>query len=155
MTPRSMWDFADWNIKYDPGTFMRRAGLHDDDSACSSTNLKFSRWFVNEDGDTPRDHQQPLFSKAERRSSASRNSFAEEKQLGVVRSVDAMEKNNGTKCMATLKALLTDKNTYRVCAAMFVVLYWSFRLFQYLREKGFDWKLNVLNSTERAIYGSV
>merc|ERR1712087_383665 len=63
ITPRKMWDFANWNVRYDAGTFQRRGGMYDEDSSCSPTGLQFSRWFVQdeeagEDNEEKRGHAQ-------------------------------------------------------------------------------------------------
>jgi len=52
ITPRMMWDFADWNVKYDPGHFVDDAGLWDDD-ACEAgrKQMRSSPWFTQSGDD--------------------------------------------------------------------------------------------------------
>ena len=43
VTPRRMWDFADWNVQFSHGTF-KASGLSISDM-CDQTNVAQSRWF--------------------------------------------------------------------------------------------------------------
>merc|ERR1719474_447998 len=45
ITPRSMWDFSAWNVKYDHGTFYDESGLRNSD-ICNRQNIENSKWFV-------------------------------------------------------------------------------------------------------------
>merc|ERR1712217_453981 len=45
-------------------------------------------------------------------------------------------------------------DSYRAFAAAFIIFYWSFRLYQFIRSRGCDVKETLLRATERA-YGSV
>merc|ERR550525_709465 len=45
VTPRSMWNFADWNVKYDLGDFPDRAGLYES-TVCNADGIKNSKWLT-------------------------------------------------------------------------------------------------------------
>jgi len=45
VTPRSMWNFADWNVVYDVGDFPDRAGLYES-SVCDADNIRNSKWLT-------------------------------------------------------------------------------------------------------------
>merc|ERR1712130_1057669 len=45
VTPRSMWNFADWNAVYDLGDFPDRAGLYES-SVCDADNIRNSKWLT-------------------------------------------------------------------------------------------------------------
>jgi len=45
ITPRSMWDFAAWNVKYDHGTFYDDSGLRNSE-ICNRQNIENSVWFT-------------------------------------------------------------------------------------------------------------
>ena len=46
-------------------------------------------------------------------------------------------------------------DTCRAFMAFFIIIYWSFRFYQFIRSRGCDVKYSLLRATERAIYGSV
>jgi len=43
VTPRKMWNFENWNVKYDVGSFLMRSGLLDS-KVCPQQNLEHSAW---------------------------------------------------------------------------------------------------------------
>jgi len=132
ITPRSMWDFADWNIRYDPGTFHRRGGFFDDDSPCSATGLKFSRWFIQDEdagSEAAKEHDKPQWSRAKRMGEQT----AEQQQLFEGRAVSAVPTVNRESAWWLQ---LVDRHALRVTAVVLVALYWGFRLVQYLASKG-------------------
>jgi len=45
VTPRKMWDFNDWNIRFDRGTFIDRAGL-ETSGECDIDSLRNSKWLL-------------------------------------------------------------------------------------------------------------
>merc|ERR1719162_1812603 len=46
ITPRKMWDFSNWNVKYDHGTFYDESGLRHSDT-CDHQNILNSAWFTH------------------------------------------------------------------------------------------------------------
>ena len=46
-TPRSMWSFKAWRVKYDHGTFYQRSALSESDM-CDADNVQHSWWFATE-----------------------------------------------------------------------------------------------------------
>merc|ERR1719420_1745541 len=47
VTPRMMWDFDQWNVQYNHGTFLEASGLSASDM-CDQANVAQSRWFSDE-----------------------------------------------------------------------------------------------------------
>jgi len=47
VTPRMMWDFADWNVQFNLGTFYEKSGLSTS-AYCDQANVESSRWFTDE-----------------------------------------------------------------------------------------------------------
>jgi len=47
VTPRMMWDFAEWNVQFSHGTFYEMSGLSTSDM-CDQANVAQSRWFSDE-----------------------------------------------------------------------------------------------------------
>ena len=45
ITPRSLWDFSAWNVKYDHGTFYDESGLRNS-PICKRQNIENSAWFT-------------------------------------------------------------------------------------------------------------
>ena len=45
-----MWNFADWGVRYDHGTFLELSGLAQNEN-CDAQAIANSRWFVNRDPD--------------------------------------------------------------------------------------------------------
>jgi len=45
ITPRSVWNFEAWRVKYDLGTFWQKSGLSDSDM-CDPANVEASAWFA-------------------------------------------------------------------------------------------------------------
>lgn len=46
VTPRKMWDFNDWNVRFDIGSFIERAGL-DISTGCDIDHLRNSKWLTS------------------------------------------------------------------------------------------------------------
>lgn len=46
VTPRMMWDFADWNVQFNHGTFFEHSGLSTSDQ-CDQANVAQSAWFTD------------------------------------------------------------------------------------------------------------
>ena len=46
LTPRKMWNFADWGVRYDHGSFLEKSRLTDSDG-CDERRVADSRWFFN------------------------------------------------------------------------------------------------------------
>jgi len=46
ITPRKMWNFRDWDVKYDHGTFYDESGLRHSD-VCDHENILNSEWFTH------------------------------------------------------------------------------------------------------------
>jgi len=44
VTPRMMWNFADWNVKFNHGTFYEKSGLSTS-TQCDQANVAASEWF--------------------------------------------------------------------------------------------------------------
>lgn len=47
ITPRMMWDFADWNVQFNLGTFYEKSGLSTS-AYCDQANVENSKWFSTE-----------------------------------------------------------------------------------------------------------
>merc|ERR1712212_630826 len=47
ITPRKMWDFADWGVRYDHGTFLRNSGLRHS-RGCDVRNVAQSEYFEHQ-----------------------------------------------------------------------------------------------------------
>ena len=45
VTPRSMWDFSDWNTVYDLSDFLERTGL-EHSQVCDVANFEKSKWLT-------------------------------------------------------------------------------------------------------------
>jgi len=130
ITPRMMWDFADWNVRYDAGTFQRRGGMYDEDTTCSPTGLQFSRWFLqDEEAENGEKRQHAQFSRVHSVSGKE----VQEQALFESRAVSAVPRVNEESAWWLQ---LVDRHALRVTAVVLVALYWSFRLVQYLASKG-------------------
>merc|ERR1712013_108721 len=46
ITPRKMWNFRDWDVKYDHGTFYDESGLRHSEE-CDQANILQSEWFTH------------------------------------------------------------------------------------------------------------
>merc|ERR1719221_2450715 len=46
ITPREMWSFKAWRVKYDHGTFYERSGLSES-TMCDPQNIEQSEWFAH------------------------------------------------------------------------------------------------------------
>merc|ERR1712013_306186 len=114
------------------GTFQRRGGLYDEDSACSPTGLKFSRWFVQDEEEETQQKDHAQFSRANRRSEQAQ-AMVMEQELFESRAVNAVPRVN-TESAWWLQ--LVDRHALRVAAVVLVALYWTFRAVQYIASKG-------------------
>ena len=128
ITPRKLWDFADWHVRFDHGSFYGESGLRRS-QLCDQRNVARSAWFVHEEEE---DEQEVTETEQEELS----------EQIRVA--------HEGSRLSQQSKMILVSSATvFASAAVLFVCAYFLVR-----SNKKLDPRYNLVSGSPTDLYGA-